>query len=229
MNFSQNRYWIMKNSIIIVFVIFIACNGSNNNTQAQHQYDYPGLGLIIDAYYRDYYDYPNSIEDLVTFTDESGFPENFDKTIEKLKKSKSEIELLKEEKKLKISINDSLIYTTPMSTPCDQFSDNKGFYLGRVLFFDEKGKAINSEEISNQFKIGLKNIKYHYNMVEKEGNANKYVMLKFEDPDGLSLFCDDCIPLNDYEYFKEVEIFTNKFSEEHKIREIIFVTPIFYN
>ena len=137
--------------------------------------------------------------------------------------------MLKENNTLKFELADSLIYNTPISNPCEQFSDNKGFYLGRVLFFNENGTAINSDEVKSQFKSGLKNIKYHYGNVEKNDGTNKYVMLKFENPDGLSLFCDESIRLNDYKYFKEVENYSNRFSEEHQIKEIIFVTPIFYN
>lgn len=201
---------------------------SNNKQVGQDKYDYPGLGQILDAYYRDYYDYPSAVNDLILFINEYKFPENFDTTIEKLNNNRDNIILNNEEKTLIIKLEDSVIYETAHRSPCDEITYNMGFYLGNVLFFDATGLSITSDELTNQFKSGLKEIKIRFDKVKKEGDANKYVMLNFIHSKGLTLFCNENIQLKNYEYFQEIEKYLDVFSEKHHINRIIFTTPIFF-
>lgn len=216
----------MKFVFFLFTIILMSC--SSNNLTDQHKYDYQGLGMIIDAYYQDYYDYPRTVNDLILFIDVCELPKNFDTTIEKFKKNRDKIVLNNEKNTLIIKLEDSLIYETTLRSPCDELSYNIGFYLDRVLFFDAKGLSITSEEITNQFKSGMKEIKMRYDNVKKEGDINKYVMLKFVQPEGLTLFCNGNNLSKDYEYFQEAEEYLDIFSEKHHINRIIFTTPVFF-
>ncbi|HOG97102.1 MAG TPA: hypothetical protein PKX26_12835 [Prolixibacteraceae bacterium] len=218
----------MKLVLVSFFFTVILMSCSNNNQADQHKYDYPGLGQIVDAYYQDYYDYPGTVNDLISFINACKLPENFDTTIEKLKNNRDKIVLNNEKNTLIITLQDSVIYETAHRSPCDELSYNMGFYLGRVLFFDAMGLSITSDEITNQFKSGMKEIKIRYDKVKKEGDTNKYVMLNFVHFKGLTLFCNENIQLKDYEYFQEVEKYLNGFSEKYHINRIIFTTPIFF-
>jgi hypothetical protein len=200
----------------------------SNNQTGQHKYDYPGLGMIVDAYYQDHYDYPKTVDDLISFIDACELSGNFDTTIVKLKKNRDEIVLNNEKNTLIITLEDSVIFETAFRSPCDELSYNTGFYLGKVLLFNEKGLSIVSEEITNEFKNGMKEIKLRYDKVKKDGDINEYVMLKFAHPEGLTLFCNENISLKDYKYFQDVEGYINVFSEKYQINRIIFATPIFF-
>lgn len=217
----------MRRYFIIVFVFAITSCSSNNENKT-NKFEYPGLGMLIESYYRDYYDYPKTVNDLISFINACKLPENFDTTIEKLKNNRDKIVLNNENDTLIITLEDSVIYETAHRSPCDELSYNMGFYLGRVLFFDEKGLSVTSEEILNQFKSGIKEIKFSCNRVKKEGDTNKYVMLNFESLIGLTLFCNENIQLKNYEYFRELEKFLDVFSEKYHINRMVFITPIFY-
>lgn len=218
----------MKLVLVSFFFTVILMSCSNNNQADQHKYDYPGLGMIVEAYYGDYYDYPGTVDDLISFINACKLPENFDATIEKLKNNRNDIVLNNEKNTLIITLGDSVIYETEHRSPCDELSYNMGFYLDKELFFDAKGLSITSDEITNQFKSGMKEIKIRYDKVKKEGDTNKYVMLNFVHSKGLTLFCNENIQLKDYEYFQEVEKYLNVFSEKYHINRIIFTTPIFF-
>lgn len=218
----------MKLVLVSFFFTLILMSCSNNNQVDQHMYDYPGLGQIVEAYYRDYYDYPNTVDDLISFINACKFAENLHATIEKLKNTRNDIVLNNEKNTLKITLRDSLIYETEHRSPCDELSYNIGFYLDKDLFFDAKGLPINSDEIRNQFKSGMKEIKIRYNKVKKEGDTNKYVMLNFVHSKRFTLFCNENIQLKDYEYFQELEKYMNDFSGKYHIDRIIFTTPIFF-
>ncbi|MDZ4204210.1 MAG: hypothetical protein U1C46_05270 [Bacteroidales bacterium] len=184
--------------------------------------------MIIDGYYQAFYDYPRTVDDLISFIDVCEFSENFDTTIEKLKNNRDEIILNDKKNTLVISLGNRVIYETALRSPCDELSYNRGFYLGRVLFFDAKGLSVASDEITSEFKNGLKERKMRYDRTEKDGDINKYVILKFVQSEGLTPFCDGSIPLKDYEYFQVVEEYLIVFSEKHHLNRIIFTTPIFY-
>lgn len=203
----------------------MSCN--SNNQTGHHKYDYPGLGMIIDAYYQDYYDYPKTIHDLLSFIDASELTANFDTTITKLKKNRGEIILNLKKNTLIITIEDSVIFETVVRSPCDELSYNTGFYLGKVLFFNEKGHSIISEETINEFKNGMKEIRLRFNNAKKDGDIIKYLILNFSYSEGLTLFCDENISLKDYKYFQEVEGYINVFSEKYHLNRIIFASPIF--
>lgn len=215
----------MRLMLFFFTIILVSCN--SNNQADQHKYNYPGLGMIVDAYYQDYYDYPRTVNDLISFIDMRELPGSFDTTIVKLKNNRDEIALNNEKNTLIITLEDSVIYKTALRSPCDELSYNIGFYLGGVLFFDKKGLSIASGEMTNEFKNGMQEIKMRYDKVEKEGDINKYVMLKFVRTEGLTLFCKENIQLKDYEYFQEVEEYLNVFSEKYQINRIIFATPVF--
>lgn len=215
----------MKVKLVSLFFSVILMSCSNNNQSDQHKYDYPGLGLILEAYYLDYYDYPGNVNDLISYTNVYNFPENFDTTIKKVKNNKDKIFFKNEKNTLIITLEDSVIYETAHRSPCDELSYNMGFYLGKVLFFDIKELSITSVEITNQFKSGMKEIKIRYGKVKKEGDTNRYIMLNYVYSTGLTPFCNENIQLKDYEYFQEVEEFLNLFSERYHINRIIFTSP----
>ena len=218
----------MKLVLVSFFFTVILMSCSNNNQADQHNYDYPGLGQIVESYYGDYYDYPGTVDDLISFINACKLPEDFDATIEKLKNNRNDIVLNNEKNTLIITLGDSVIYETEHRTPCDELSYNMGFYLDKDLFFDAKGVSITSDEITNQFKSSMKEIKIRYDKVKKEGDTNKYVMLNYVHSKGLTLFCNENIQLKDYEYFQEVEKYLNVFSEKYHIDRIIFSTPFFF-
>lgn len=207
-------------------MLLIACK--SNKQGEEHKYDYPGLGMMVEAYYFDYFDFPNSINDLVTYIELHKFPENFDTTIYKLKKNFDKIILAKEQSKLIIILDDSTIYETALRNPCEELSYNFSVYISKVLCFDNNGHSIMSDAIINNFKSRLKEIKKHYDKVEKDENANKFIIVRFEPLEGLSSFCGDNIRLKEYNYFQEVEKYLISFSNKYELSKVIFTTPIFY-
>jgi hypothetical protein len=154
------------------------------------------------------------------------FPENFSLTIEKLKENKNNLNLNIVNNNLLITLEDSTIFKTILRSPCEELSYNIGFYLGKVQLFDEKEVPIANEKITDEFKNGLKEIKKHYKNVEKEGDENKYVMLKYTSSQELVPYCSTNIQLKDYKYFQEVQEYLNVFSKTHKITKIVFITPV---
>ncbi len=202
-----------------LFVILISCGNSRVN---RHKYDYPGLGQIVEGYYWDYYDYPSGVNDLILFANTHEFPECFNTTIKKINIHKDEIILRNENRILTVRLGDHIIYETAHRSPCEELSYNMGIYLERVLFFDEEGFSINSDEITNQFKRGMKEIKIAYNESNKE---KVYVMLDFVRFRGLRIFCNDNIQIKNCKYFREVEKYLNIFSEKYSIDKVVFVVP----
>ena len=218
----------MRYLTLLAIILFWSCN-SNNQTDNHNKYAYPGLGELLDVYYRDYYSYPQSISELIAYINTNKFHSNFDTTIIKLKRNKDIINLEVKTNRFLILLEDSIIYETGLRTPCEEFDYNQGFYLGRVLCFDVNMNTLNSEKNDTEFKAGLKEIKMLYSKAEKEEGVNKYVMIKYTKLDGLTLFCDSNIDLIDYDYFNKVEEYLTRFSDKHKITAIIFTTPILYN
>jgi len=218
----------MRYLLIFSTILLLSCN-SNNKTDNQNKYDYSGLGMLIETYYQNSFEYPKNIQELISYIDMNKFPENFNPTIEKLKDNKNNLNLNIVKDNLLITLGGSTVFKTALRYPCDELSYNMGFYLGKVLFFDEKEVPIANEKIANEFKNNLKEIKKHYKNVEKEGNENKYVMLKYTPSQELVPYCSTNVQLNDYKYFQEAQEYLNVFSKTHKITKVIFVTPVFFN
>ena len=213
-------------------MLLIACE--SNKQVEEHEYDYPGLGMILETYYFDYYNYPNNIKDLVTYVELRKFPENFNTTISKLNKNIDEIIFVNDQSKLIITLDDSTIYETALRNPCEELSYDFPVYISQVLCFDKNGHSITSDAIVDDFKSGLKKIKKQYTKVEKDENTNNHIrtkrliIIKFEPLEGLSSFCGDNIRLKKYDYFQEVEKYLMSFSNKYELSKVIFTTPIFY-
>ena len=205
----------MKFFIVFLLILTISCE--NNSQTEQQKYNYPGLGLLIESYYLDYFDFPNNINDLIMYVEIYKFPENFDATISKLKKNINKIFLVKVNGSLTITLEDSTIYETALRSPCEELSYNLPFYANKVLCFDKNMHPITSDIIIDDFREGLKKIKKHYKKVEKTENTNKYLMIKFDSSEGLSLFCKDNIQLNEYDYFQEVKKYLMSFTSKYKL------------
>jgi len=219
----------MKYFLIFILIIFV----THISDKKTNEYDYPGLGMLIEAYYFDYYEYPNNINDLILYCNANQFPIDFNTTIKKLNKNRDKITFSKKENYLIITLKDSILYKTELRTPCSEFSYNLPVYLNKVLLFDKNGYSISSEKIINEFKADIKEIKKKYDKVKKEKNTNtyitnKHVMIKFIPSEGLSLFCKDDIQLKDFKYFQEMEKYLIKFSDKYELTKVVLTTPVFY-
>lgn len=213
----------MKKYIKFILILFIASCSSNIKTNQVNKFEFPGLGMLIDAYYRDYYDYPQNTDAFILFCDSIKNNE-FESTIKKIKENKNRIAWSLGSNKIVITLVDSIIYETELRLPCDELLNNQGMYLDRILFFNTEGNSINSEEIESEFKKCLKEIKMDYSKIEKGDSETKYHLIQYTINIGLEPFCDNDKISTDIGYFKEIEVFLNSFTKKHMLSKVIFVT-----
>ncbi|GET25782.1 hypothetical protein NT017_21110 [Prolixibacter sp. NT017] len=185
--------------------------------------------MIIESFYRLYYSYPENINDLLAFIDYYDFPEVFNGLISNLHKNRNEIRVNKTGNHLIITAGKEVIYDEEMRSPCDELSYDLPFYLQNILIFDKNGVSIDSEELVNEFKKEIKQVKLHFDKVERKDGAAVYVLLSYTLSDGLSPMCGSDYKISDYKYFDQVGDFLSVFVRKNKISKIIFMTPIFIN
>ncbi|WP_153639528.1 hypothetical protein [Prolixibacter sp. NT017] len=202
---------------------------SSDTLQPQQQDNYGGIGMIIESFYRLYYSYPENINDLLAFIDYYDFPEVFNGLISNLHKNRNEIRVNKTGNHLIITAGKEVIYDEEMRSPCDELSYDLPFYLQNILIFDKNGVSIDSEELVNEFKKEIKQVKLHFDKVERKDGAAVYVLLSYTLSDGLSPMCGSDYKISDYKYFDQVGDFLSVFVRKNKISKIIFMTPIFIN
>jgi hypothetical protein len=206
-----------------MLILFVASCSSNIKTDQVNKYEFPGLGMLIDAYYRDYYDYPKNSDEFILFCDSIN-TNDFETTIKKIKENKNRIAWSLGSNKIVITLNDSIIYETELRFPCDELLYNEVMYLDQILFFNTDGISINSEEIEAEFKNCVKEIKMHYSRIDEGDSETKYHLLQYTTNIGLEPFCNNDKILTDIGYFKEIEVFLNIFTKKHKLSKVIFVT-----
>lgn len=222
----------MKYIYITVSILLLLVYCSNKKGE-QNKYNYPSLGMMVESYYFDYFDYPKSINELIKYVDLRDFPNNFDSTIKKLKNNIDNIILVNDYEKLIISLGDSTLYDCFKRNPCEDLSLNFPRYINRVLCFDEDGFPITSEALTNEFIAGLKRIRSEYKNVEKVKDpgsvySNRLVIIQFDLENGISPFCKGNIHLEEYNYFQKTEKYLKEFSYKNGLYRIIFTTPVFF-
>jgi hypothetical protein len=212
----------MRKYVLIITVLGImSC--SSNNTNKTDKFEYPGLGMLIESYYRDYYEYPQNLNGFILFCDSIN-NNDFEATIKKLKENRDKIEWTLESNKIVVAIEDSIIYETELRFPCDELVYNQGMYLDKILFFNINGISIHAEEFEIEFKKHLNEIKRHYSKTKMEYNETKYHLVQYTPDFGLVSLCDDDKTLQDVGYSKEIEDFLNVFTEKYRLSKVIFVT-----
>lgn len=214
--------------ITFAFFCFIIVFMSCKSKKQAIEFDYPGLGLIIEAYYRDYFNYPNTMNDLTSFINKYNFPDNYAKTIKELNVNIDEMQLIKDSDELRLILKDNVLCKIALRSPCDELSFNTAFYLNRILFFDKNGFLLTSNNLGEVFKNDLKIIKYKFDKVKTYNETNEYVILNYQYSKGLMLYCDMNLILSDYDYFNQLELYLDTFCIKYGVDRIIFTTPIFF-
>jgi hypothetical protein len=219
---------IIINNIMIINIIIgigiMSC--SRNNSNKTSKFEYHGLGMLIESYYRDYYEYPQNLNEFILFCD-SIRNNAYAATINKLKENRNNIKWTIESSKILVTIENGIIYETELRSPCDELTYNRGMYLGKVLFFNTNGVSIHSEELEFEFKNHLKEIKMHYSKIDSVYNESKYHLLEYTPDIGLLPFCDDDKISKEFGFFKEIERFLKVYTNKHNLSKVIFVTSTF--
>ncbi len=217
----------MKKWLFIIWVFFFA-SCISSKTKNTDKYNYLGFGMLLEAYYRDYYEYPQNIDDFILYC--SSIQEQaFGKTIKKIEENRTSLNWILSDDKITIKLEDSIIYETHLRCPCEELSYNLGVYLGKILFFNIDGIPVYSEELEEEFKSETRAIKMHYSKIVAEENTTKYHILEFSIEKGLVPFCiDDNIP-NELEYYVEIEKYLKEFTHKYKINKVVFITRTFKN
>ena len=200
---------------------------SRDTLKPQQQDSYGGIGMIIESFYRLNYLYPENINDLLAFIDYYDFPEVFNGLISNLHKNRNEIRVNKTGNHLIITAGKEVIYDEEMRSPCDELSYDLSFYLQNILIFDKNGVSIDSEELINEFKKGIKQVKLHFDNVVKKDGSDVFVLVSYTLSDGLTPICSSDYKISDYKYFDLIDDFLSVFVSKNKISKMIFTTPIF--
>ncbi|WP_299088827.1 hypothetical protein [uncultured Bacteroides sp.] len=236
----------MKNiSIAIAIICGLLCV----NTQNQVNDNYYCLKGLVENYYYHYYKYPNSVSEIIQFTeycltvDTNYFPSPEKKIIQS--------EILPRLNNLNIQIvnndnfgilqnNDTLFcFKKYLFSPCeinlfigDSAQEYYAFYnrFSKPRFFDKAGFAIILSEKAIDFEndliksteqqIGINSISFRYYMNEKD-TIPVFLFLEYEFGKGLRDFCDKKKKLNT-SYYQQLDSLCNEFCINNKIARIIF-------
>lgn len=219
--------------IYLLFVFTFSCRNETKQSNSENL-NFEGLGIILEAYYYNYFEYPSNINQLISYTEGLDFPDRFDSTIKRIKESDVNIKVIIKNDKYLIINNNEIIYETKNRTVCDDFFYNPNLYLGRLLFFDEKQELITNDYLHVELKKHIRLIQKNYSKIEKETKEksimeHKYVFFQYDIKNGLTRLCDNEIDYKFDTYLSDIEICLNGFSRKNNIYKIVFSTPMYYN
>lgn len=202
-----------------------------------HLYDstaFPCLERLIDLYSDIYYEYPESLGALMRhYSAIHLFKPTFwptqvcdSVTVLCLERCQSQgiLSWKKDEVGLLLMIrNDTIGYWLNYSY-CNSFPN--GLFSTPTRFFNLDGIGFYpSEELDQLFKKGIRKLGLDYCQFSEE-NTISWHLLKYNRTKGLSLFCeDDEVNLNT-DYFKYMKLYLEKFVEENRLSQIIFIAPV---
>lgn len=225
----------MKNILFLITISLLLMSCSNSKKEKEiEKSNYSGLGIIVDAYYYDNYEYPKNIKALNNYIEQANFPNEYKGLIQKLKEGHQSIRIKTNNNKITICIEDNIIYESEIRTPCNELSYNLGFYVDNIILYDNSDNIlIDKKELQKELKSGFKQISLNYNKVIEDTNSEsllltKYLLLKYEKDKGIDFFCSDTIKLDSYMYLIEIENYLNEFTNKYKLMKVVFTTPLFY-
>lgn len=236
----------MKNTPIIIAII---CGLLCVNIQAPVEDDYYPFRDIIENYYLHYYEYPNSVSEIIQFTeycltvDTNYFPSPEKKTIQSKilpRLNNRNIQIINNDNFGILQNNDTLFYFKKyLFSPCeidlfigDSVQEYYAFYskFSKPRFFDEVGHAIIPSEKDIDFQNDLikfteqqtriNDIPFRHYMNGKD-TIPVFLFLEYELGKGLRDFCDKKKNLNKT-YYQPLDSLCNKFCSNNKITRIIF-------
>jgi len=220
----------MKIKLILLFyIVFVA---SCLSTSREDKPDFTGLGSVVYSYYWNHYGYPANVYDLLIFLKEGEFPDEFQNLQRTITANSKQIKISRnyEENSIEVAYRDSLIYSAPIRTPCDELEYNLSTYVSSVLFFDKSGQPIldQKDELKQDFVRNITELKKHYHSyLKNEKNLPKYIMLQFRRDNGLTTYCNDLVNLDRYNYIIELSAYLIEFVDKNELYKIIFISNIY--
>lgn len=247
--------FMKKVMVFIICVLYGTLCSSQNSFKTKEDKMYPYLDDIMRGYYHDYYDYPTSIEELITYSKYSlGFyPEPYKQIIESfiiptLTDNKSTIRIAKGEDFVIYSGVDTLLYISPFSmflSPCDiqifigkdpkEYANFIRTFINPI-FFSQQGEAILlREKLIEDFKLQFSELQQNYLKPELNCIYNSYdydgekvpthLFLEYNVDKGLYNYCTKKEISIKSEFYKALKNMLDIFCRKYNCSRIVFVCP----
>lgn len=216
---------------------------------------YPYLHNIVSGYYYDHYDYPTSIEELMSYMEFNiGFySEPYKQIIESLiipvlDENKSAISIVKDEDFGIYLGTDTLLYLSPLSmflSPCDIpifIGKDPREYANFIrkfthpLFFSQQGSAIlQPEKLIKNFELQFHGLQRSYFKLKSDTGYNFYmhdnkkipihIFLEYKVNKGLYNYCTKEKIERKIDFYKTLDKLLDVFCRKHDCGRIVFVSP----